>query len=301
MSPPRFALLRSLITPPSKIPRASHPHVARITSGGAAKRPRPTASSICPVMYPRCLSSRSREGDTASTAAAVPPMDRQELFQSLGLVAFDEDEIRRAVHAVCVHRGRAADGVRDGRDRGDAVPALDAAALRAYLTRRYLSEAEDAAAAVGGNAPPDVGGAQRYAAARAPRMLAALRRPDVDPSAPANIVPEEAVQQIVHLARSVHTSRVYPVAGSMLLTGASVGVLGPVMPFFVELVGLTPTEFGMVIGAFGAAKLIGNVPAAVLVERHGRKVRGGLFFLGSACHRRPPLHTFKSKISVNGL
>ena len=36
---------------------------------------------------------------------------------------------------------------------------------------------------------------------------------------------------------------------------------------------LTTAEFGMVVSSFGFAKMIGNVPSAILVERHGRKVK----------------------------
>ena len=43
------------------------------------------------------------------------------------------------------------------------------------------------------------------------------------------------------------------------------------MPFVVENLGLTPGQYGMVVSAFAAAKMLGNVPSAVLVERHGRK------------------------------
>ena len=43
------------------------------------------------------------------------------------------------------------------------------------------------------------------------------------------------------------------------------------MPYIVSNLSLTTAEFGYVISAFGLAKLIGNIPSAILVERHGRK------------------------------
>ena len=47
----------------------------------------------------------------------------------------------------------------------------------------------------------------------------------------------------------------------------------PVMPFVVQNLGLTAGEYGLVVSAFALAKMSGNIPSAVLVERHGRKVR----------------------------
>jgi MFS family permease len=35
---------------------------------------------------------------------------------------------------------------------------------------------------------------------------------------------------------------------------------------------LTAGEYGLVVSAFALAKMTGNIPSAVLVERHGRKV-----------------------------
>lgn len=57
----------------------------------------------------------------------------------------------------------------------------------------------------------------------------------------------------------------------MLLVGSSVGIVTPIMPFVVENIGLSPGQYGGVVAAFALAKLVGNVPSAILVERHGRK------------------------------
>ena len=38
--------------------------------------------------------------------------------------------------------------------------------------------------------------------------------------------------------------------------------------------GLTTGQYGMVVSSFAFAKMVGNVPSAILVERHGRKVSG---------------------------
>ncbi|GMI30740.1 hypothetical protein TrCOL_g766 [Triparma columacea] len=57
----------------------------------------------------------------------------------------------------------------------------------------------------------------------------------------------------------------------MLLVGSCVGMITPIMPYIVEDLSLSTAQFGYVISAFGFAKLLGNIPSAILVERHGRK------------------------------
>ena len=43
------------------------------------------------------------------------------------------------------------------------------------------------------------------------------------------------------------------------------------MPFIVQELEISSSEFGLVVSAFGLAKMLGNVPSAIGVERHGRK------------------------------
>ena len=73
------------------------------------------------------------------------------------------------------------------------------------------------------------------------------------------------------MAEAVDYRRTMPITVSMLMVGTSVGVISPVMPFLVESMGLSTGEYGLVVSAFALAKIAGNVPSAVLVERHGRK------------------------------
>ena len=54
------------------------------------------------------------------------------------------------------------------------------------------------------------------------------------------------------------------------------------MPFVVQNLGLTAGEYGLVVSAFALAKMSGNIPSAVLVERHGRKV-SAMSFYDDAC------------------
>jgi hypothetical protein len=79
--------------------------------------------------------------------------------------------------------------------------------------------------------------------------------------------------KLIDSASSVDFKRSWPITVSMLLVGSSVGVVIPAMPFVVQNLGLTAGEYGLVVSAFALAKMSGNIPSAVLVERHGRKVR----------------------------
>jgi MFS family permease len=72
-------------------------------------------------------------------------------------------------------------------------------------------------------------------------------------------------------AQAVDFGRIWPLTLSMLMVGSTVGVTTPAMPFVVQNLGLTAGEYGMVVSAFALAKMVGNIPFAVLVERDGRK------------------------------
>lgn len=77
--------------------------------------------------------------------------------------------------------------------------------------------------------------------------------------------------RIKALASVVDAKKALPISLSMLMIGSSVGVVTPVMPFVVENLGLSTGQYGTVVAAFALAKIVGNVPSAVLVERHGRR------------------------------
>lgn len=77
--------------------------------------------------------------------------------------------------------------------------------------------------------------------------------------------------KIEALATELDVSRTVPISVSMLLVGSSVGIIIPVMPYVVQNLGITAGEYGVVVGSFALAKLFANVPAAVMVEKHGRK------------------------------
>ncbi|KAL9186705.1 hypothetical protein ACHAXT_005943 [Thalassiosira profunda] len=73
------------------------------------------------------------------------------------------------------------------------------------------------------------------------------------------------------LATQIDYSTILPLAASMLLVGSSVGVISPIMPFVAEQLQMSSTHYGVVVSSFALSKMLGNVPSAILVERHGRK------------------------------
>ena len=78
-------------------------------------------------------------------------------------------------------------------------------------------------------------------------------------------------QAIRTLSTQIHYPTILPLAASMLLVGSSVGVISPIMPFLASKLDLSSSQYGIVVSSFALSKMIGNVPSAILVERHGRK------------------------------
>lgn len=99
------------------------------------------------------------------------------------------------------------------------------------------------------------------------------------PFAPSNIIIDQTASltkqqfysSINNLATQIHYPTILPLAASMLLVGSSVGVISPIMPFLAAKLDLTTSQYGTVVSSFALSKMLGNVPSAILVERHGRK------------------------------
>lgn len=91
------------------------------------------------------------------------------------------------------------------------------------------------------------------------------------------------VRQVRALAERID-ARVYPIAGSFLFAGISIGAIIPILPVLAAQVHLTPFTFSLVVAAFAASRLVGNVYAATWSETKGRKrtMVGGLLVCASA-------------------
>lgn len=93
-----------------------------------------------------------------------------------------------------------------------------------------------------------------------------------DSGSSSSLTRNEFVSRLEQMATAIDVKGILPISISMLLVGSSVGIITPIMPFVVENLGLTPGQYGMVVSAFALAKMAFNVPSAIFVERHGRKV-----------------------------
>ena len=84
------------------------------------------------------------------------------------------------------------------------------------------------------------------------------------------------------MSSKVHYPLLLPLSASMLLTGLSVGVTSPIMPFISDNLQLTTTQYGTVISSFAVSKMLLNVPSSILVDRYGRRpyLVHSLWFIG---------------------
>lgn len=93
-------------------------------------------------------------------------------------------------------------------------------------------------------------------------------------------IPRQAfVKAIGDLAERVDF-RIYPVAGSLVLAGFSVGIFGPATPLLITQLGITTAQTGMLTTAFGVTKLLGNIPCGVAADKYGRQP---VIVFGGAC------------------
>ena len=110
----------------------------------------------------------------------------------------------------------------------------------------------------------------RYAQHEARRLMQVF---DTDTTSPnTTVTKDHFVQTITDQAIAVDYKKMAPITLSILLVGTSVGIVTPAMPFVVSALELTPGQYGTVVSAFALAKMAGNIPSAIFVERHGRKV-----------------------------
>ena len=58
----------------------------------------------------------------------------------------------------------------------------------------------------------------------------------------------------------------------ILVNNLGFGLIAPVLPSFARSFGLGAADIGLVIGIYGFARFLANVPAGQLAERHGRRV-----------------------------
>jgi len=101
--------------------------------------------------------------------------------------------------------------------------------------------------------------------------------------ATASYITRRQFRESLHtMSSKVHYPLLLPLSASMLLTGLSVGVTSPIMPFISDNLQLTTTQYGTVVSSFAVSKMLLNVPSSILVDRYGRRpyLVHSLWFIG---------------------
>jgi len=231
-------------------------------------------------------SSSSKDADTNTNMMSVPetvePMERFRLYRYLKLQTFSKQEMEDVYDQIST-----------------TSVLLDYKDVTNYLLQRLQeieqeedkveTSAEQSSAALPGstlisndsNSDNNYNFAPerfRYAQYEARKFLEYFKVHDpstADPNqqpAPNGIAKDQFVQIITEQATAVDMRKMAPITMSILLVGTSVGIVTPAMPFVVNAIGLSPGQYGTVVSAFALAKMTGNIPSAILVERYGRKV-----------------------------
>eukprot|EP00980_Cylindrotheca_fusiformis_P023197 scaffold10201_cov119-Cylindrotheca_fusiformis.AAC.14 len=209
----------------------------------------------------RCLSSSTKSSWLSSIAGGggenPDKIDAKRLYRYLGLETFKKDEIQQKFQLI-------ENTVEDEK----ATQGITLAHLETFLSKR-IDVIEDEHVRISQYDDEETSAMKAlFSKSEAKRCWNLLNKNGTD----GNVLREnEFVKVVEETARSLDRKRALPLTLSMLLVGSSVGVVTPAMPFVVQNIGLTAGEYGLVVSAFALAKMTGNIPSAVLVERHGRK------------------------------
>ncbi len=222
-------------------------------------------------------------------------IDRRTVFQYLKLKTFDNNEMSDVFEAICSSTSQS-------KDHDDALLVVTEDNLTEYILQRIKEidskqqqqqhqqlqhgDKMNSEAAVEEKESKDHQ-MREYANMEAKRIIALLNENNDNSNAFGSITATTALlpnqqtslsmdkqtflNQLRDLASKIDTTHTIPISISMLLVGSSVGIVIPMMPFVVSNLGLSAGQYGTVVSSFALAKLIANVPAAVMVERHGRK------------------------------
>ena len=187
------------------------------------------------------------------------PISLPRVYRYLNLKTFTREEMENVFDQIAL--GQHDDSHTTNLRAAEEITVAD---LNAFLVHR-IQEMEDDSEE---QSPPEAEFLrQQFAQAESRRVWQALfadhPTSSVDKSHFVNVLQEKAAK--VDLVRSL------PIISSMLIVGASVGVITPAMPFVVENLGLNAGQYGLVVSAFALSKMAANIPTAIFVERHGRK------------------------------
>ena len=226
----------------------------------------------------------SEDDKLIKTLGEIEPMDRFLLFQYLQLKEFTNDEISTRFDTIY---GSVTKGDEDEKFSQDGLAithSISEEHLNAFFLGRIkeideLQEKHNSETSHDGPDPDldpindqnKAGQMHSFAQLESKKAMKLLLKTDEQNNLLNSVDREVFNTRLTALATDLDISRSIPISASMLLVGSSVGIIIPIMPYVVSNLGLTTGEFGMVVSSFAFAKLFANLPAAVLVEKHGRK------------------------------
>jgi hypothetical protein len=192
------------------------------------------------------------------------PMDSKRVYRYLKLETFTETEFHGVHERIKKSQNPESSAFED-------LSSINEAQMLEYLEDR-IQNLEDANDLTNVHDEKSTAYLRRqFASAEAKRLFKFFEAKDKTGSSP---LTREKFATILHdTASSIDLKRTWPLTLSMLLVGSSVGIVTPAMPFVRANLGLSAGEYGLIVSAFALAKMTGNIPSAVFVERHGRKVR----------------------------
>ena len=209
-----------------------------------------------------------------------PRIDNQLLYRYLRLEHFTEDEVDNTFDEIRKHdttngktTPKAEEDEEGTRLDGEDIR-ITRTQLRGYLLERIKELEEENHMGSQRDEKETLQWRDRLANHEATRIFNGLVKNDDDEEEEEEektISRQDFRETLLQMASSVDYRRTIPITVSTLLMGSSFGIITPVMPFVVENLGLSPGQYGMVVGSFALARVVANVPSAILVERHGRK------------------------------
>lgn len=228
------------------------------------KRPRPWSWSVVP--FSSSVPDRDKIHDTTlNPYDNTIAIDAKQVYRYLALETFQEPELRSTFEAIKSTRKdvSATETMTDECQisRSDLEAFLEGKITRLEKVNGYMNEYD---------AGTTVTLRRHFVATEAKRCWNFLS-PNAVGKSNGTLSIDEFCSAVKASASSLDTKRIFPMTLAMILVGSSVGVVTPVMPFVVQNLGLTAGEYGLVVSAFALSKMTGNIPSAVLVERHGRK------------------------------
>jgi Major Facilitator Superfamily len=272
------------VCPKKPATRALRPHFVRfedwnsITSRPNTCLPQKSSSpDLCTPFSSQVASlssSSTKEASSPSNPLApetslskAQPFTPSRLFEYLQLESYQNQEIEAVFDRISPSTS--------DRDSSSSPPlTVNQSNLQAFLHERVreIERLDDEAHGIVGDGQADFREERHsFAEREARQVMQLLGAKGRGPTNELSLSKEEFVNAVRSKATEIDFRRTLPITASMLLVGSSVGIMSPALPFIVSELGLSSTQFGLTVSAFALSRMLSNVPAAIAVERHGRK------------------------------